>query len=265
MPHSLFMNDSTPAAHDNGASVDTFRHLLRASKYAVFFTGAGISTESGIPDFRSPGGIWSRMQPIYFQDFIASEEKRREAWRRRFSNQDGWVGARPNSGHVAITELINSGKAASVITQNVDNLHQVSGVAEEKVIELHGNATYATCLNCHARYELDEIEREFTATGDVTPCKLCGGIKKSATISFGQQMPAGPMQRAHAETMKSDLFIVLGSSLSVFPAAEFPLRARQNGAALVIVNRDPTDMDDVADVVIHAGIGVTMEQITRAD
>src|SRR4051812_30893748 len=211
------MNDPTPAAHDDRSGVDTFRQLLGASKYAVFFTGAGISTESGIPDFRSPGGVWSRMKPIYFKDFIGSEETRREAWRRRFSNQDGWVGARPNSGHLAIAELIRTGKAASVITQNVDNLHQASGVAEDKVIELHGNATYATCLTCHTRYELEEIEREFTATGDVSPCKVCGGIKKSATISFGQQMPAAPMQRAHAETMNSDLFIVLGSSLSVFP------------------------------------------------
>jgi NAD-dependent deacetylase len=245
--------------------IDTFRKLLEASRYAVFFTGAGISTESGIPDFRSPGGVWSRMQPIYFQDFVASAEVRREAWRRRFSNQDGWVGAQPNSGHLAIAKLVRQGKAGCVITQNVDNLHQVSGVAEDKVIELHGNATYATCLNCRTRYELDEIEREFNTTGDVGPCKNCGGIIKSATISFGQQMPAGPMQRAQSEAFKSDLFIVLGSSLSVFPAAEFPLRARQNGAALVIVNRDPTEMDDAADVVIHAGIGATMASVMERE
>lgn len=256
------MND-TPHGHsaEELAGIDTFVKLLEASRYAVFFTGAGISTESGIPDFRSPGGVWSRMQPINFQDFIASAEQRREAWRRRFNNQDGWVGAQPNSGHLAIAELIRRGKAGAVITQNVDNLHQASGVPEDKVIELHGNATYATCLNCRTRYELYEIEREFNATSDVSPCRQCGGIIKSATISFGQQMPAGPMQRAAAETLKADLFIVLGSSLSVFPAAEFPLRARQNGAALVIVNRDPTEMDDVADVVIHAGIGPTMASV----
>ena len=256
------MNDNPHGdTAENSAGIHTFCKLLQASRYAVFFTGAGISTESGIPDFRSPGGVWSRMQPIYFQDFIASAETRREAWRRRFSNQDGWVGAKPNSGHLAIADLIGQGKAGCVITQNVDNLHQLSGVAEDKVIELHGNSTYATCLNCRTRYELNEIEREFNATGDVSPCKQCGGIIKSATISFGQQMPAAPMQRAQSEALKADLFIVLGSSLSVFPAAEFPLRARQNGAALVIVNRDPTEMDDAADVVIHAGIGATMAKV----
>jgi NAD-dependent deacetylase len=256
------MNRSRTATTGPGDPTETFRKLLNASRRAVFFTGAGISTESGIPDFRSPGGVWSRMQPIYFQDFVASEETRREAWRRRFDNTDGWVGAQPNVGHLAVAELIRNGKAAAVITQNVDNLHQASGIPDSKVIELHGNATYAICLGCSIRVELADIEHEFNNTGTVAPCKRCGGIIKSATISFGQQMPAAPMQRAHDETMQCDLFIVLGSSLSVFPAADFPLRARQNGAALVIVNRDPTQMDDVADVVIHVGIGDTMKKVT---
>jgi NAD-dependent deacetylase len=234
------------------------RDLLRSSRRALFFTGAGISTESGIPDFRSPGGVWSRMQPIYFQEFVASEEKRREAWRRRFDNRDGWVGAQPNSGHNAVAQWIAAGKANAVITQNVDNLHQASGIPESQVIELHGNATYAKCLRCALRIELAEIEREFQASGSVGPCRACGGIVKSATISFGQPMPPLPMQRAHEETMACDLFIVLGSSLSVFPAADFPLRAKRNGAKLVIVNRDPTEMDELADLVIHAGIGATL-------
>jgi NAD-dependent deacetylase len=251
------------SGHSSGTAeaTQTLRRLLDASRYVVFFTGAGISTESGIPDFRSPGGVWSKMQPIHFQEFVASEEKRREAWRRRFDNRDGWVGAQPNAGHKAVAELIASGKAQSVITQNVDNLHQASGVPEDRIIELHGNATYATCLACHTRHELAELEQQFRSAGNVSPCKRCGGIVKSATISFGQQMPALPMQRAHEETMQCDLFIVLGSSLSVFPAADFPLRARQKGAALVIVNRDPTQMDDAADVVIHAGIGETMARV----
>jgi len=233
--------------------------LLLASRRVLIFTGAGISTESGIPDFRSPGGVWTKMQPIYFQDFIGSEDVRREAWRRRFSNQDGWVGAKPNRGHYAVAELIRSRRAFSVITQNVDNLHQESGVSDDRVIELHGNATYAKCLKCHTRVELLDVEREFQQTGAVGPCKLCGGIIKSATISFGQQMPELPMRRAHEETLACDLFLVLGSSLSVFPAADFPVRAKQRGAKLVIVNRDPTGMDDIADLVIHAGIGDTME------
>ena len=237
--------------------------LIAASRRALFFTGAGISTESGIPDFRSPGGVWTKMQPIYFQEFVASEETRREAWRRRFDNRDGWVGAQPNRGHFAVAQLVKTGKAQAVITQNVDNLHQNSGVPEERVIELHGNATYARCLECQVRVELSDIEREFKDTGTVGPCKACGGIIKSATISFGQQMPATPMQRAQEETMLCDLFIVLGSSLSVFPAASFPVRAKRKGAALVIVNRDPTEMDELADLVIHASIGETMGRVVE--
>lgn len=232
--------------------------LLRASKRVLVFSGAGISTESGIPDFRSPGGVWSKMQPIYFQEFVASEHTRREAWRRRFSNADGWVGAKPNRGHYAVAELIRSGRASVVATQNVDNLHQESGVPEEKVIELHGNSTYAKCLKCQTRVELVDVEREFNDTNTVGPCKRCGGIIKTATISFGQQMPELPMRRTQEETIACDLFLVLGSSLSVFPAADFPVRAKQNGAKLVIVNRDPTPLDETADLVIHDGIGDTM-------
>src|SRR5688572_23410929 len=140
---------------DTGA----LRELLAASRRVVVFTGAGISTESGIPDFRSPGGVWSRMQPIYFAEYIASEEQRREAWRRRFDNRDGWVGAQPNRGHFAVARLVAAGRASSVITQNVDNLHQASGVPDDKVIELHGNATYARCLSCQQRIELADLER----------------------------------------------------------------------------------------------------------
>jgi NAD-dependent deacetylase len=254
--------NATPSPDPQPAEIEALRALLRASRRALVFTGAGISTESGIPDFRSPGGVWSKMQPIYFQEFVASEDKRRETWRRRFSNSDGWVGAQPNRGHYAVAALVASGGANAVITQNVDNLHQVSGVPDEKVVELHGNATYAKCLGCQRRIELEHIEREFTATGTVAPCAKCGGIIKSATISFGQQMPEAAMRRAHEETQACDLFLVLGSSLSVFPAADFPLRAKQCGATLIIVNRDPTELDDVADLVIHAGIGATLGAAT---
>jgi NAD-dependent deacetylase len=249
--------------HAAETPLEAFRSLLNSSRRAVIFTGAGISTESGIPDFRSPGGVWTRMQPIYFQEFVASEEKRREAWRRRFDNRDGWNAAQPNSGHFAVAQLIQSGKASAVITQNVDNLHQQSGVHDDKIIELHGNASYATCLSCHVRVELAQLEQEFRDSGTVGPCR-CGGIVKSATVSFGQQMPELPMRRAREATMLCDLFIVLGSSLSVFPAADFPVRAKRNGAALAIVNRDPTQMDAIADVVINAGIGETMARAVGA-
>ena len=238
--------------------IATFRSLLAASQRAVVFSGAGISTESGIPDFRSPGGVWTKMQPIYFQDFLASEEMRKEAWRRRFANTDGWNNAKPNRGHVAVAHLVERGKVASVITQNVDNLHQISGVPDDKVIELHGNATYAKCLQCNVRIELSAIEVEFRNKGTVGPCNRCGGIIKSATISFGQSMPEEPMRRAAIETQLCDLFIVLGSSLTVFPAADFPVQAKHNGARLIIVNRDPTDIDEIADLVVHDGIGDTL-------
>jgi NAD-dependent deacetylase len=244
----------TQTAPPPPGAIEELRRLIAGSRYTVIFTGAGISTESGIPDFRSPGGVWSKMQPIYFQDFLASAEVRKEAWRRRFSNQDGWVGAQPNRGHGAVAKLVASGTAV-VITQNVDNLHQASGVPADKIVELHGNATYALCLRCQRRYELTLLEQQFKAAGSVEPCSECGGIIKTATISFGQQMPELPMQRAAEHTQLCDLFIVLGSSLSVFPAADFPRRAKQNGAALVIINRDPTEMDSIADLVIRAGIG----------
>jgi len=239
-------------------NIATLCSLLAASQRAVVFSGAGISTESGIPDFRSPGGVWTKMQPIYFQDFVASEEARRESWRRRFANTDGWNNAKPNRGHLAVAQLVERGKVAAVITQNVDNLHQISGVPEDKVIELHGNATYAKCLKCSVRIELNVIEHEFRTTGSVGPCPHCGGMIKSATISFGQSMPQEPMQRAAVETQLCDLFIVLGSSLTVFPAADFPVQAKRNGARLAIINRDPTDVDELADVVIHEGIGDTL-------
>jgi NAD-dependent deacetylase len=247
----------TQTAPPATGAIEELQRLIAGSQHAVIFTGAGISTESGIPDFRSPGGVWTRMQPIYFQDFIASSDVRRESWRRRFSNQDGWVGAQPNRGHWAVAQWVARGTAV-VITQNVDNLHQVSGVPDDKIVELHGNATYALCLTCQRRYELTMLEQQYQAAGNVEPCGGCGGIIKTATISFGQQMPELPMQRAAEYTLTCDLFVVLGSSLSVFPAADFPRRAQQHGAALVIVNRDPTEMDGIADLVIRASIGDTM-------
>ncbi|MDZ4371359.1 MAG: Sir2 family NAD-dependent protein deacetylase [Phenylobacterium sp.] len=239
--------------------------LIADARRVVVFTGAGISTESGIPDFRSPGGVWSKMKPIYFQDFVASEEKRREAWERAFSGRAGWVGREPNAGHLGVARLIHSGKASSVITQNVDNLHQVSGVPGNRVIELHGNASYATCLECAERHELDDLKALYDATGDLPACRLCDGIVKTATISFGQSMPPGPMARAEAETRACDLFLVLGSSLVVYPAAGFPVMAKRNGAMLAIVNREETELDPYADLVLHDEIGPVMSEVAPAN
>lgn len=239
--------------------------LIADARRIVVFTGAGISTESGIPDFRSPGGVWSKMKPIYFQDFVANESKRREAWERAFTGRAGWVGREPNAGHMAVARLVAQGRASAVITQNVDNLHQASGVPPEQVVELHGNASYATCLECGERHELEALKALFEATGDLPACRVCGGIVKTATISFGQAMPAGPMALAEAEALACDLFLVLGSSLVVYPAAGFPLLAKKNGAALAIVNREATELDPYADLVLHAEIGPVMTAAAPAN
>ena len=232
--------------------------LLAESRRAVIFTGAGISTESGIPDFRSPGGIWTKMAPIDFSDFLESEEARREAWRRKFASDPTIRTARPNRGHRAVAELVRRGLVPAVITQNIDGLHQLSGIPDERVVELHGNTTYATCLDCGERHELDDIRLAFERDETPPRCRACGGLVKTATISFGQAMPVEPMRRAEAEALAADLFVVLGSSLVVYPAAGFPALAKRNGARLVIVNREPTDFDQIADLVLHSAIGETM-------
>ena len=239
--------------------------MIHEAQRVVVFTGAGISTESGIPDFRSPGGVWSRMKPIYFQDFVASEDRRREAWTRAFSGAAGWVGAAPNAGHVAVAQLVRRGKVSAVITQNVDNLHQDAGVPADQVIELHGNASYAACLDCGLRHELAELKPAFVERGAIPTCRDCGGLVKTAVISFGQSMPEGPMARAEAETLACDLFLVLGSSLVVYPAAGFPLMARRNGARLAIVNREPTEQDIYANLVLHEEIGPVLSEVVGLD
>jgi NAD-dependent deacetylase len=241
--------------------IERLRDMIGSARRIVAFTGAGISTESGIPDFRSPGGIWTKYQPIYFDDFISSEEMRRESWRRKFATDEVMMKAEPNAGHRALAKLVEQGLMSAVITQNIDGLHQRSGVPNSQVIELHGNATYATCLDCGQRYELGPIRRAFLEHDQLPMCIKCDGLVKTATISFGQSMPDIPMTRAQHESMACDLFIVLGSSLVVYPAAAFPRAAKRNGAQLVIINRDPTDQDDDADLVIHSEIGSIMSRV----
>ena len=240
--------------------IEELRRLIREAKRIVAFTGAGISTESGIPDFRSPGGIWSKYQPIYFDDFMSSEEMRRESWRRKFATDETLLKAEPNAGHRALAKLVEQGRMTAIITQNIDGLHQASGVPDNKVIELHGNTTYATCLDCGYRHELAPIRKAFLGHGALPLCGKCDGIVKTATISFGQQMPEIPMARAQDATMGSDLFIVMGSSLVVYPAAGFPRIAKRKGAKLVILNREATDQDEDADLVVHAEIGPTLSR-----
>jgi NAD-dependent deacetylase len=233
---------------------DLNQFIERANNIVVF-TGAGISTESGIPDFRGPQGVWKTTTPIYFQDFISSEEVRRESWKRKFSNKDIIKKAKPNIGHLAVAKIINSNDSAHLITQNVDNLHQDAGLPQSKITEIHGNATYATCLDCDIRYELGPIKKVFLDGGIIPSCSECGGIIKQATISFGQSMPEIGMQIAQMKIVKCDLFITIGTSLVVYPVAGFPKLAKEIGAKLIIINNQPTDYDHIADLVIHQQIG----------
>lgn len=242
--------------------IDALRKMLSASRRAVVFTGAGISTESGIPDFRSPGGIWTKYKPIDFREFISSDEARRETWRRKIAVDDAVSRAEPNRGHHAIAKLAARKKVSSVITQNIDGLHQRSGVPDDQVIELHGNGTYAACLDCLKRFELADMFAAFKINEEPPLCD-CGGFIKSATISFGQPMPVEAMRRAQAESKSCDLFIAIGSSLVVYPAASFPAVAKQNGSRLVILNREPTDLDYLADLVLNLEIGPTLEAATN--
>ena len=235
--------------------MESLETLLDECRRAVLFTGAGISTESGIPDFRSPDGIWSKFTPVYYQDFVASEDARREAWRRKLVVDRDMQGAAPNRGHRAVAELIRRNDVNCVITQNIDGLHQRSGVPDDRVVELHGNSTYATCLDCGSRHELAPILAGFARDESLPVCVECTGIVKTATVSFGQAMPRAAMERAEAETLACDLFLAIGSSLVIQPAASFPVLAKRNGARLIIINREPTDLDALADVVLNEEIG----------
>jgi NAD-dependent deacetylase len=244
---------------DLDTAMDRLRDVVGKAEIIVAFTGAGISTECGIPDFRSPGGLWTRNQPIQFDAFLASQEARNESWRRRFAMDAQFGGARPGRGHRALASLYRAGKLPGVVTQNIDNLHQASGIAPEHVVELHGNSTYAACLDCAARYELSWVRARMDAANGCAPdCPRCGGFVKTATVSFGQAMPEAAMRRAQELALCCDLFLAIGSSLVVWPAAGFPLMARRNGARLVIINREATDFDDIADLVVRQDIGTVL-------
>ena len=246
-------------APDLDSAIARLRDMVEAASIIIPFTGAGISTECGIPDFRSPGGIWSQNRPIPFDEFVASQEARNESWRRRFAMEDQFGHARPGRGHRAVASLHRRGKAPAVITQNIDNLHQASGIAPEHVVELHGNTTFAMCLDCNERYELPWVRARMDAANGCAPdCPACGGFIKTATVSFGQAMPDAAMRRAQDLAQACDLFLAIGSSLVVWPAAGFPLIAKRSGARLAIINREPTEFDDIADLVVRDDIGTVL-------
>src|SRR3978361_600810 len=232
--------------------------MIAEASSIVPFPGPGISTECGIPDFRSPGGLWTRNRPIPFDEFVASQDCRDEAWRRRFAMEPTFAAAKPGRGHRALAALYKFGKIPAIITQNIDNLHQASGFAADHVIELHGNTTYARCIGCGKSYDLAWVRRRFDETGGAPDCTICDEPVKTATISFGQAMPEEEMQRAAELARNCDLFVAIGSSLVVWPGAGFPLLAKNSGAKLVIINNEPTEQDDIADLVIRNDIGETL-------
>ena len=236
---------------------------ITTSQRVVVFVGAGLSTESGIPDFRSPGGVWDRYDPqdFYFQNFVASEAAREKYWQMATEMYEPMKKAQPNWAHLAIAEMERLGKLDCIITQNIDGLHLKAGNSEEKVIQLHGTAMAVSCLRCGKRYDRDEIQERIQKGVKAPLCDDCGGPLKPATISFGQAMPEKETEEAHHRSASSDLFIVIGSSLVVQPAASMPLVAKRNGAKLVIINRDPTPYDDRADIVIHGQAGPLMAAI----
>ncbi len=222
------------------------------------FTGAGISTECGVPDYRSPGSPWRVHRPIGFKDFLADPAQRAEAWRRKFAMDDLYAGARPGRGHRAIARWAEQGPVGAVITQNIDGLHQAAGLPQDKLIELHGNGTYAACLSCGMRYALAPIRAAFERD-DTLPLCACGGIVKSGSIAFGQSLVEVDIGRAAGAALDCDLFLILGSTLLVRPASRFPELALRHGARLAIVNREPTPLDHVAVATIHADIGEVLD------
>ncbi|MCX8117203.1 MAG: Sir2 family NAD-dependent protein deacetylase [Desulfobacterota bacterium] len=245
--------------------IATVARWILSSKRVVIFGGAGLSTESGIPDFRSPGGVWDRYNPedFYYQNFISSEASREKYWQMATEMYEPMKRAQPNQAHLAIAELERLGKLDCIITQNIDGLHQKAGNSPEKIIELHGTALHVTCLTCKKRYDRDEIQERIRRGIKVPYCDECGGPLKPSTISFGQAMPEREMGEAYRRSSEADLFIVIGSSLVVQPAASLPLLAKRNGAKLVIINRDPTPYDHLADIVIHGQAGPIMAEILR--
>lgn len=235
--------------------LEEFAARVKTSKALVFFTGAGISTDSGVPDFRSPGGVWSRYQPVLFQDFLANESARVQHWQLKKATYELYKTVQPNLAHFAICEFDQRGQLSGLITQNIDGLHALAGISEEKLVELHGTDRLVTCLRCGKRYQPADVYENLGEKFIAPTCDVCGGFLKSANVSFGQSMPVEAMRRAQAWSEQADVFIVLGSSLQVQPAASFPVIAKRAGALLAIVNRDPTPLDEMADFVHHGAIG----------
>lgn len=234
---------------------------IGASSSAVVLTGAGISTDSGIPDFRSPGGVWSKSQPVYFEEFLNSSTARYEYWRPKAAMHPEFVAAQPNPGHETLAKWQQTGLIQRVMTQNIDGLHDQAGSA--RVLELHGTARHVSCLSCQAKFEANAMVDLFLARNKPPDCPHCGGLTKHATVSFGQGLSEQVLADSMELSQQADLFLAIGSSLVVQPAASLPRIAREHGARFVIINRDPTPLDLIADAVIHASISETLVELDR--
>jgi NAD-dependent deacetylase len=234
-------------------------HWLASSQCAVVLTGAGISTESGIPDFRSPGGVWSKYRTVYFDEFMASAEARHEYWRQKCEMHRDFASAKPNAGHQVLARWEAAGRIRGVITQNIDGLHQLAG--SRQVLELHGTARQAACLDCAARYDIEPLVVQFQTTGTVPDCPRCNGRLKHATISFGQMLPADVLMHATRWSREAVLMLAIGSSLVVTPAADLPRISKSSAARVVIINRDSTPLDVIADATLRGSIGATLSAI----
>lgn len=240
-----------------------FAGRVSRSEALVFFTGAGISTESGVPDFRSPGGVWSKYQPVLFQDFLASEAARVQHWQLKKATYELFKTVQPNLGHQAICDFEQRGQLLGLITQNIDGLHKLAGTSDARLVELHGTDRKVTCLQCGKVYQPKDVYEDWHQHLPTPTCEDCGGYLKSANVSFGQSMPVEAMQRVQRWSEAADIFIVIGSSLQVQPAATFPVIAKRSGALLAIVNRDPTPLDDYADFIYHSAIGEFFAQLRQ--
>ena len=231
--------------------------LIQASNKTLVFVGAGLSTESGIPDFRSPGGVWDKYDPsdFYFQRIVSSESARERYWQMSTEFWDTMKDALPSRGHFAILKLEALGKLSGIVTQNIDNLHHKTGNAPENIIEIHGNAFTVSCLSCGKKYDRGVIQERLQSGVKVPYCDKCSGILKPDTVSFGQSMPEDKMAEAYRLAGECDLCIVLGSSLVVYPAAYIPMHAVEKSAKLMIINRDGTGLDSKADLVVRDSIG----------
>ncbi len=238
--------------------------MLRVARHAIAFTGAGISTESGLSDFRSPGGVWTRHRMVTYQEFIASRAARAEFWQMKTAFQRELQNARPNPAHVALAELERRGKLAAVITQNIDGLHQEAGSSPNRVIELHGTGRRWTCISCGRRGPIGELQARLDAGEDDPRCPTCQGLVMPAIVMFGQSMPVHELESAFAHARQADLVLMIGSSLTVEPAASVPREAARAGARLIFVNRTETPLDPLAELIFQESAGTVLSDIVAA-